>query len=157
MTTPSDGLNVDAWKTSAPRRASGGCLCGAVRFEIVGPMRDPHACHCRTCRRLSGHYVAATRAFWRSFRLVEERGLKWVSSSESVRRGFCGDCGAPLFWDDGGGEAVSIHMGALDDPSGFRIYRHIYLDEKPDYYVVGDDCPLFEGYDRPTTRQVMDS
>ena len=129
-------------------RRTGRCLCGAVAFVVNGPMRHPHACHCQTCRRLSGHFVAATRAAWADVTLTNEDGLKWVRSSETARRGFCRDCGAPLFWDDGGGEGLSIHMGALDDPDGFKIFRHIYIEEKPDYYAIGDECAVFEGYDR---------
>ena len=46
----------------------GGCLCGAVRYEIRGPLRGVIACHCSQCRRTSGHYVAMTI---RGFDLVQ--------------------------------------------------------------------------------------
>jgi hypothetical protein len=42
--------------------AGGGCLCGAVRYEVRGPLRDVLVCHCVECRRWSGHLFAATAA-----------------------------------------------------------------------------------------------
>ena len=43
-------------------RQTGGCLCGAVRYRVAGPLRDVVACHCGQCRRSSGHHAAATAA-----------------------------------------------------------------------------------------------
>jgi len=42
--------------------ARGRCLCGAVRYELRGPLRPVVACHCNMCRRTSGHFAAATAA-----------------------------------------------------------------------------------------------
>jgi len=39
-------------------RATGGCLCGAVRYEVLGPLRDVVLCHCSHCRRTHGHVAA---------------------------------------------------------------------------------------------------
>ena len=49
---------------------TGGCLCGGVRYEVDGPLRDVVACHCSQCRRTSGHFVAATRAPTARLRLI---------------------------------------------------------------------------------------
>ncbi|NIA68900.1 GFA family protein [Pelagibius litoralis] len=127
---------------------SGGCLCGAVRFEIRGGLSDAHACHCRLCRRQSGHFAVASDAERADFTLTETRGLTWYRSSEIAQRGFCRDCGSVLFWDDGG-EAVSINLGSLDGPSGVTLTKHIFVDQKGDYYTIADGLPQFEGYDRP--------
>ncbi len=51
--------------------ATGGCLCGAVRYELQGRLRAVVACHCGQCRRTSGHYVAATAVRHDRLRLVE--------------------------------------------------------------------------------------
>jgi len=115
---------------------------------VRGPLSNPHACHCSQCRRQSGHYVAATSAKRPDFALTEQRGLKWYRSSEWARRGFCSDCGSVMFWDDGGDE-VSINAGTLDQPTGLALEKHIFVDEKADYYDIDDSLPKFAGYDRP--------
>ena len=82
---------------SAP--ATGGCLCGAVRYKVNGRLRDVLECHCTMCRRTHGHIGAYSAVAKRSLELTEDRGLKWYESSRQARRGFCGTCGGTLFWD----------------------------------------------------------
>ena len=127
---------------------SGRCLCGAVAYEVDGPMTDAHACHCGQCRRQSGHYVVAAGARRSDFRLTEQRGLRWYRSSEVARRGFCRECGTPLFWDDDSDD-ISINAGSLDQPTGLALTKHIFVDEKADYYEIDDALPKFAGYDQP--------
>ena len=127
---------------------TGRCLCGAVRFEVTGALSEPHACHCGQCRRQSGHYVVATSASRADFELTRADSLTWYRSSDIARRGFCGRCGSVLFWDDGG-EDISINVGSLDQPTGLRLARHIYVDDKADYYNIDDPLPKFAGYDKP--------
>lgn len=127
---------------------SGGCLCGAVRYEVRGVVGELHACHCGQCRRQSGHFVVAASAKNEDFVLTESRGLKWYRSSDWARRGFCGECGSALFWDDGG-EEISLNVGSLDQPTGLALQKHIFVDEKADYYEISDELPKFEGSDRP--------
>ena len=82
--------------------ATGRCLCGAVRFEVHGPLEQVLICHCQECRRWTGH-VSATAASRRAdLSIIEPRGLQWVPSPRSdtrARRGFCRECGSSLFWD----------------------------------------------------------
>ena len=127
---------------------TGGCLCGAVRFEIKGRLSDAHACHCSLCRRQSGHYAVASDAARADFVLTEDRGLAWYRSSDFAKRGFCRECGSVLFWDDGG-EAVSINLGSLEETGGVTVTKHIFVDEKGDYYELTDGLPQFAGYDQP--------
>ena len=126
----------------------GGCLCGAVRYVVTGPLRDVHACHCGQCRRQSGHFVAATSAKRADFALTEARSLSWYRSSDVARRGFCSECGSALFWDDDTDE-ISLNVGSLDQPSGLTLKRHIYVDFKGDYYRIADGLPQFAGHDTP--------
>ena len=127
---------------------SGGCLCGAVRFEVNGPLTDPTACHCGQCRRQAGHFAVATVAKRTDFTLVRTDGLKWYRSSELAQRGFCSACGSFLFWD-GVEDEMSINAGSLDQPTGLKLSGHIFVDDKADYYDLNDSLPKFAGYDRP--------
>jgi hypothetical protein len=127
---------------STSARASGRCLCGAVRYEVCGPLRDVLLCHCVECRRWSGHVFAATAARREHLVLLETRALRWVASPESeseARRGFCGQCGSSLFWDAPGRDTVSIAAGTLDEPTGLRLLGHVYVTQAGDYYELPED------------------
>jgi hypothetical protein len=122
-----------------PVRASGGCLCGGVRYEIRGPLRDVIACHCSQCRRTSGHFVAASQARSADLALLESTTLKWYRSSPEAERGFCSRCGGNLFWRPDAAEpaVTSIMAGTLDAPTGLRVMQHIFVEAKSDYYTIG--------------------
>ncbi|HKY95116.1 MAG TPA: GFA family protein [Kiloniellales bacterium] len=122
----------------------GGCLCGAVRYEVKGPLRQALVCHCRMCQQTHGVPAAYSAAAHTDFRLVETRGLKWYRSSKLARRGFCGDCGASLFWERLGAPTISIACGSLEPPSGVRIVGHIFMANKGDYYEITDGLPQRE-------------
>lgn len=115
---------------------SGSCLCGAVRYEVDGPLRAVVACHCEQCRRQTGTYMSATAAKDTDLHLIESRGLKWYRSSPRARRGFCGECGTVLFWKGDGRDYVAIAAGSLDSPTGLSLEGHIYCDSAGDYYEI---------------------
>lgn len=126
------------------KSVTGGCLCGAVRYRVTAPNPAVLACHCRQCRRMSGHYFAATAAARDDLELTEERGLAWFDSSKASRRGFCKVCGSSLFFDHGPGEPIGIAAGSLDDDEGLELVAHIYLDEAGGYYRLGDGAETFD-------------
>lgn len=112
----------------------GSCLCGDVRFTVSGDEFDPAACHCSQCRKWSGHVWAAA--------LVKEEGIEisgpvaWYASSPGVRRGFCPRCGSSLFWQREGTGIMDFALGALDGPTGMVLGRHIFTEDKGDYYTI---------------------
>jgi len=122
--------------------ATGGCLCGAVRYEVRGPLRDVLVCHCEECRRWHGHFSASTAASMGDVVLVESRGLRWIDSPSSdagARRGFCAECGSSLFWDPPRRETISIAAGTLDGPTGLSVAGHWFVSQAGDYYELPDD------------------
>lgn len=120
---------------------AGGCLCGAVRFLLRGPLRDVVNCHCSQCRRTHGHFGAYTSLGLEGLELLEQRGLKWYQSSALARRGFCGECGASLFWQERGSEHIEVAAGTLDAPTGLRTCCHIHTASAGDYYSLDDELP----------------
>jgi len=120
---------------------TGRCLCGAVRYEMTGPLRPVVACHCGQCRRTSGHFAAATAVPPERLRLVEDHGLRWYQSSPMARRGFCGHCGSNLFWAPASGERIAVMAGTLDKPTGVALVMHIFVDDAGDYYRLTDGLP----------------
>lgn len=113
---------------------SGSCLCGGVTYELDEPLRNSVACHCNQCRKTSGHYWSATNVRNQQFRLTKDGTLRWYQSSDQARRGFCGTCGASLFWQTDGEDATSVASGSLDGVTGITTDRHIFTDDKGDYY-----------------------
>lgn len=119
----------------------GSCLCGAVTYEITGPLRPVVGCHCTQCRKTSGHFVAATQGYWARLRLLRDEGLKWFRSSETASRAFCGHCGSSLFWRRHEDSHVSIMAGTLDQPTGLHMECHIFVESKADYFELSDGLP----------------
>jgi hypothetical protein len=125
---------------------SGGCLCGAVRYEVRGALRPIIMCHCTQCRRMTGHFMAATAARHADFRVVTDGGLKWFAASQEAQRGFCAHCGSTLFWQGVGRDYLSIAAGTLDDSSGLEVAGHIFVADKGSYYEIADGTPqIMEG------------
>jgi hypothetical protein len=130
------------------QRNSGGCLCGAVRFETRGPLRKVVACHCSQCRRQTGLFYAATNARLEDVRMSGETAVTWYRASANARRGFCCRCGSALFWQEDGEDRISILAGAFDQPSGLVMGHHIYCDDKADFYEIPEDgLPRYPGND----------
>ena len=129
------------------QKFTGACLCGAVRYEVRGALSDVRNCHCGKCRRTHGHFGAYTVADPNVFRLTESRGLKWYQSSESVRRGFCSECGASLFYEatDRKGR-IGIAAGTLDPPTGLKTVAHIFVSDAADYYELTDGLEKHPGW-----------
>jgi hypothetical protein len=124
-----------------PSARSGGCMCGAVRYRVTGPLRSVVMCHCTQCRRQTGHVMASTAARRADLHLESAGELRWYAASSEARRGFCGRCGSVLFWDAVGRAYVSITAGSLDDSRGLETAWHIFTADKGGYYEIEPDVP----------------
>lgn len=114
-------------------RATGGCLCGAIRYEVHGPLRDVVICHCQFCQRMNTQAAAYTACAPSDLKLVTSQKLRWYRSSPRSRRGFCGKCGSALFWEPTPLTHISISAGSLNPPTGLKVKEHIFLAQKADY------------------------
>lgn len=95
---------------------SGGCQCGAVRYRLLSKPTEPSICHCRMCQKAFGNYIAPLAGVKRAD-LVWTRGRPGsFRSSEAVERGFCRDCGTPLYYSVLEIDRISISIGSLDEP-----------------------------------------
>ena len=125
----------------APPELTGRCNCGAVRFVAKGPFRPAKACHCKTCRRQSGHFLAATQIGFDGLQVSGAEAITWFAASAEARRGFCRTCGAHLVWRPVASSRISIFMGCLDEPTSLRLADHIFVGERGDYYEITDGLP----------------
>ncbi len=125
---------------------TGSCFCGAVNFELRGATTQVTYCHCSKCRKWHGHVGAFAAVDRGDFVLTEQRGLKWHAVTQAVRRGFCGECGSTLFFDDMRDAKLSFTAGSVDAPTGLTSKAHIFVGSKGDSYELSDDGLLrFEG------------
>jgi hypothetical protein len=119
----------------------GSCLCGAITFQVDGPLPGPDACHCSQCRKQSGHYWASTDIPKVSLVVHGADKVTWFRSSEKVQRGFCSVCGSVLFWDPIKKDTIGVAMGAFDQPTETKLRIHIHVANKGDYYEIADGVP----------------
>ncbi len=119
----------------------GSCLCGGVTWHSHASPRHSVACHCTQCRKTSGHYWSATQVPTDSLHMPKSDTLRWFQSSPSARRGFCATCGASLFWETAGEGMTSIASGSIDGPSGLNTAKHIFTNDKGDYYELCETLP----------------
>ncbi|WP_282120302.1 GFA family protein [Ruegeria atlantica] len=120
---------------------NGSCLCGAVAFTIDGELSQPSACHCGQCRKQSGHVWSSTWTHQDNLSFTASDTLTWFRASDTARRGFCRSCGSFLFWQHNDEDTISISMGALSEPTGLTLSKHIFVADKGDYYDITDDLP----------------
>jgi hypothetical protein len=121
---------------------AGGCLCGAVRYEITGAVSNPCFCHCTTCRRATGAPMVPWGTFAReAVRIVHGR-LSEFRSSAQVARGFCAHCGTSLTYrhEARAGE-IDVTLSTLDDPTLLAPRMHVWVKDRLPWVAIGDDLP----------------
>ena len=121
---------------------AGGCLCGAIKFEVKLPSKWCAHCHCSMCRRAHGAPYVTWVGFAREqFRLVEGTPSRH-RSSEAATRSFCGQCGSMLTFESTrwAGE-VHVARAAIPGAIDHRPMAHVFFSDKADWVTVGDDLP----------------
>ena len=117
----------------------GGCLCGAIRYEARVSASENWYCHCRMCQKSSGSAVS-TSAIVPKARLQVTRGKpKFYRSSKFVERGFCADCGSPMFFRPTNEDWISILSGTLDNPELAPPAGHYGVESWISWLKVEDD------------------
>jgi hypothetical protein len=125
------------------RTLQGACLCGAVRYEITGPLSAMSHCHCSMCRKHHGTTFATTVS-------VPIGGFRWVAGQRSVTlyrsspfgmRSFCGTCGSVT-------PIVDSEMGLALCPAGnlagqldAATQAHVFVGSKASWHAITDALP----------------
>ena len=113
---------------------TGGCLCGAVRYQVQGEPFRAGVCHCTICRKLTGSAFAIT-AEWRSENFSMTGDLQTYE-----RRQFCPSCGSRLFYLYEGG--VEIFLGTLDEaPHGIEPTVEIFTRRREHWLPAIEGVP----------------
>jgi len=128
---------------------TGGCMCGAIRYEAKGPPRDVAFCHCNSCRKHTGAPVTAYVAFDREWVEFTRGDRKLYESSPGVYRAFCGECGTSLTWEAPsssipGRYTLELHICTLDDPDALVPESHVFHGERISWFDVHDTLPRYK-------------
>jgi hypothetical protein len=120
----------------------GGCLCGAVRFEISRPFVSAGYCHCTHCQRRTGTASSANGR-------VPQEGFTLLQGAEELRsyqpeggrpKLFCASCGSALFSGDPFSDAeVAVRLGTLDRDPGIRPQYRQFVDSAASWEAIPQD------------------
>jgi hypothetical protein len=130
---------------------TGGCLCGAIRYECSAEPEFSLQCHCRDCQRQSGSaYVAAVRVPAAEFHITKGAPRRYIAKAESgndIARVFCPDCGSPLYVQVASRpDLVGIRVTSFDDPSWFRPEADIFVKSAQPWDHMSPDIPKYPAY-----------
>jgi hypothetical protein len=128
---------------------TGGCLCGAVKYEVTGEAKRFYHCHCSRCRKATGTGHASNM-------FTQPATLRWLKGEEHVRlfkvpeaarfaNQFCEICGGRLARAPQGTDAVLIPAGSLDSEAPMRPQARIFNGSRAHWSCSGDEIPVFEG------------
>lgn len=121
---------------------TGGCGCGAVRFELTAPLVSAHYCHCTRCQRRTGTAASANaRALPDSFCIVKGiEDLRAWKPADGWEKWFCGECGSALFSKHPRDlELMSIRLGAFDSDPGIRPAMRQFVAYAALWEAIPDD------------------
>lgn len=121
---------------------SGGCLCGACRYETDAKPINVRVCHCRLCQQAIGAPFNA-RVLVSLDGLTMSGPVGWHHSSGVLRRGFCKQCGTTMFSERAEKKIIGLTMGSLDAPDRFAPTDHIWTSSKQSWLTLPDDVPIY--------------
>jgi len=105
---------------------TGGCFCGAVRYEVADAAFQPALCHCSDCRRIAG-------------------APKRFRSSVKVERQFCEACGTGLTYRNADfPEEIDVTICSLDAPELMPPKDHIWIKDRLHWVRLADGLPEYE-------------
>ncbi len=127
---------------------TGGCHCGAIRYEAEGAPIVHALCHCSDCRRSAG----APMVGWTMYPIAAVKLTKGTpkvrNSSEHGRRHFCPDCGTGLFYynEQMLPGIVDVQSATADDPAAIPAQAHIQVAERIGWMASAHELPTFDRY-----------
>ncbi len=127
---------------------TGGCLCGALRYEARGAPRLAGYCCCEDCRRASGSGFIGFMGFAATVLTITGEALVHslaLANGRVADRNRCASCGSLVYGGVvGQAESHTLYAGTLDDPSRFKPTMAIFLRDKPGWVVLPPGLSLFD-------------
>jgi hypothetical protein len=132
---------------------SGGCYCGAVRYEIYELPSWAAHCHCRSCQLALGGAFATWAKVGADNFAITSGVIKVFEKTPGIKRGFCGDCGSSLNYAaeqevDGQNWLADAWFSAstLDNPSILSPKTHVYVSHQQPWIKLADGLPTFQEF-----------
>jgi len=123
---------------------SGGCLCGAIRYQATKAPYYAGYCHCTMCQKGLGNLFGAFVCFnTANFRYLADEP-DWYIRSDRIKRGFCGICGSPITYQQPDTDWLAIWIGTLDDRETYLPLAHVYSDNKLSWVDIQPHLPCYE-------------
>lgn len=128
---------------------TGGCACGAVRYEVVGEPRRIAVCHCRQCQRRTGSAFGVACYFPReNVELASGVTKGFERSSDAgrwVRLQFCEACGTTVLWHvEAAPDLVGVAVGTLDDTDWVAPKLHVWASSAQSWLRFPDDAEVLQ-------------
>jgi hypothetical protein len=130
---------------------TGGCHCGAIRYEARGEALTHALCHCTDCRRHAGAPMVGWTMYAEAAVTITRGTPRVYASSEHGRRHFCPDCGTGLFYANAAmlPGIIDVQSSTCDDPSAVPPRIHIQTAERLPWMTRLDELPEFERFPPP--------
>jgi hypothetical protein len=128
----------------------GGCLCGAVRYFITGPIRNIVYCHCSLCRRAQGSAFATNGIVEADdFELTKgAQNLTAYASRPGSKKYFCRTCGSPIVSrKESAPDVVRVRIGTIESEIAERPIAHIFATSKASWEEITDELPQYPSYE----------
>jgi hypothetical protein len=131
-----------------PMRITGGCHCGAIRYQVEGDLIVHALCHCADCRRHAGAPMVGWAMYAEDAVKVTQGEPKIYASSEHGRRHFCTNCGTGLFYINTNmlPGVIDVQSGTYDDPDAVPVMAHIQVAERIGWMERAHELPVFDRY-----------
>lgn len=127
---------------------AGGCLCGAIRYQLSPPLLFVSQCCCKDCQKATGTGHTTIIGIHRDQLEVEGSVSTYTNYGDTggaVTRHFCGNCAGRLYTSgDAPGDNIMVQAGSLDDPNAVSPESVIYMKDKLQWDMVDPDLPHFE-------------
>jgi hypothetical protein len=127
-------------------KLTGGCLCGAVRFQLTSEPSGAGWCHCRNCQLNSGSPAMAFASIAFADLVIDGDGstLAFHASSNETQRWFCSKCGTPLWVQESlAPKTRDFSLATLDHPDAVSPEFHIYWQSRIIWDRQDDGLPRF--------------
>jgi len=131
-------------------KATGGCLCGSIRYEVTATTNDIIICHCTSCQKASGA-GASTNIALLAKDLVFTAGqpkiyVDTAASGTKLNRAFCADCGSSIYsMRQNMMDRLVLKAGSLDDSDHARVMMHIWTQSRRPWSYLDESITAHQG------------